>query len=202
MERIPINSAPATTRAVEVLRRGGVIVLPTDTLYGFSAAMSRHEAFDRIARIKGRAAGRSFICLADSIDMVEHFVDDWGATSREEMQTVWPAPLTAVFRAGATCPEWFGETIAFRVPDIDGLRRIITSLGEPILSTSVNRSGRDPLDDLDRIASEFGGEVDLLIERETAATSVASTVVDFTAKPAAVLRPGTYDWPGAGKPSN
>jgi tRNA threonylcarbamoyl adenosine modification protein (Sua5/YciO/YrdC/YwlC family) len=183
------------------LSRGGVAVLPTDTIYGFSTPLSSRAGHDRVEAIKGGAGDRRFLYLACGLDMVERYIEEWGCGPRDVMARVWPAPVTAVFRSGAVCPAWASPTVAFRVPAEDRLRGAIEALGEPILSTSVNEAGERPLDDPDEIERRFGSRCDLLLDGGRLAGAGPSTLVDFTGPSPLVLRRGVYVWDGGGKPS-
>jgi L-threonylcarbamoyladenylate synthase len=188
--------------AAEALMTGAVIVLPTDTLYGFSAALSQEAAVRRVASIKKTPDDRRFIVLASSIDMVEEYVASFGCSSRDTLASIWPAPLTVILPTGPDCPAWVGPTVAFRVPAWDSLRALVARVGEPVLSTSVNRTGQAPLDDASAILREFGEEVDAVFERKETGGG-ASTIVDLCGKSPRVVRAGIYAWDatGRGKPS-
>ena len=180
----------------------GVVIVPTDTLYGLSARLSSEKGHRRILDIKRGGSERPFVHLASTIDMVERYVDSLGCVSRETLERVWPAPLTAVFDSGSECPGWVGRTIAFRVPEHVLLRETIDRLGEPIVSTSVNRTGQPPLRDIEVIEREFGALVDLIVIGGDTVREEPSTLVDFTGSQPVVLREGRYDWAGDGNPSN
>lgn len=202
MIRIRREDPEALARLLGALSRGGVAVLPTDTLYGFSTPLSSRAGHERIEAIKGGATDRRFLYLASGVTMVGRYIDGWGCVSRKTMEPVWPAPLTAVFRSGRSCPAWAAPTIAFRVPAIDWLRKAIDALGEPILSTSVNETGERPLENPDEIERVFGSRCDLLVDAGVVAGTGPSTLVDFTGSMPVVLRRGLYVWEGGGNPSN
>ncbi|HXV14830.1 MAG TPA: L-threonylcarbamoyladenylate synthase [Candidatus Krumholzibacteria bacterium] len=197
-----IDDPRAQVLAAESLVRGAVVVLPTDTLYGLSAALSHEEAVRRIASIKQAPQERRFIVLASSIEMVERYVASFGCATREDLAARWPAPFTAILPSGRACPAWVGPTVAVRVPAFDPIRALIERVGEPIVSTSVNRTGREPLDDAPAIMREFGDEIDAVFERRGEGGG-ASTIVDLCGKTARVVRAGGYAWDatGGGKPS-
>jgi L-threonylcarbamoyladenylate synthase len=201
MKRIRSDGPDAVTLLRDVLSRQGVVVVPTDTLYGLSTPLSSSKGFDRIIAIKRCGEDRRFLYLAASVDMVERYIDGWGCASRETLEEIWPAPLTAVFRSGVRCPGWVGGTIAFRIPRYPLLEAVIEALGEPILSTSVNETGQPPLEEIDGIEQRFGGLVDLIVEAGRLVGGKPSTLVDFTGDEPLVLRRGGYDWGGAGNPS-
>lgn len=201
MRVVSIDDRDAIRCVVDVLRNAGVVALPTDTLYGFSVPLASELAYKRLVRAKGYDNDHRFLCLAASIDMVERFVDAWGCTTRRELASAWPAPLTAILPAAKNFPRWAGDTIACRVPDHDWLRNVIADFGEPILSTSINRKGEPPLYEAESVEASFADEIDLLVIGAAAGRS-ASTVVDFTGVAPVVVRPGAFSWPSDSNPSN
>jgi L-threonylcarbamoyladenylate synthase len=189
-------------RALEILRSGGVVVLPTDTVYGLHAALSRAEAIVRIARLKGPREGRRYVVLADSIDMVASYTASFGCLSRAELARRWPAPLTIVLPAGDACPEWARPTVAFRVPDLAPLRALVGALGGPLVSTSVNAAGEPPLQTAADIERRLGKGVDLVVAGDETRRARASTIVDACGDAPIVLRVGDYAWAETGGESN
>jgi len=197
-----IDDASGQSLAAESLVRGAVLALPTDTLYGLSAAISQEGAVRRIASIKQAPDDRRFIMLASDIDMVERYVASFGCLSRDQLAARWPAPLTVILPSGPECPAWVGPTVAIRVPAWEPLRAVIERVGEPVVSTSVNRTGQSPLDEAHAIAREFGEEIDAVFERSGSGGG-ASTIVDLCGKSPRVIRRGAYAWDAKGgvKPS-
>jgi L-threonylcarbamoyladenylate synthase len=184
---------------VEQLRRpGSLVVLPTETLYGFSARAMDAASVERVAALKGRQAA-GFVALAASLEQVQRFLTpetppavlDW-------LRKTWPAPLSAILPVnGPLC--WgrgsveSGWTAAFRVPAHAWMRQLAESLGEPVLSTSVNRTGAPPLRRVADIVEHFGDHVDLVVEDtalEQATAAIASTLLDATRWPPRVVRRG------------
>ena len=202
MTRVRSDRPDAGSLLREVLSKGGLVVVPTDTLYGLSAPISSLKGLERIIAIKRCGDDHRFLYLAANVDMVERYIDGWGCVSRGTLERIWPAPLTAVFRRGERCPDWMGATVAFRIPRHSLVRTAIETLGEPILSTSVNETGRPPLEDADAIEREFGALVDIIVDEGRLAGREPSTLVDFTGEAPVVLRAGSYDWEAASNPSN
>lgn len=192
-----LEKAMDRARAVALLRGDGVVVVPTDTLYGLSAAASSEKAYRRILELKSCGGKRNFLLLASSCAMVERYVSSWGCASREQMSRLWPAPLTAILPAGASCPSWVERTVAFRIPDLEPLRALVEELGEPIVSTSANVSGESPLHRREEIEKVFGAGVDMIMATRTEAQDLPSTIVDFTQEEPKLVRQGSYSWPGA-----
>jgi len=202
MQTINIQDSDAANTIIASLDGDGVVVLPTDTLYGFSAELSSEDAYRRIASIKGSDGARHFVHLAASVEMVANYVEGWNGGIAGSLGAIWPARLTAVLPSGTLVPEWVGTTIAFRVPDVPELCRIIETLGQPIISTSVNRAGERPAVSADQIEDKFADDVDLIVTGEVDTRSKPSTIVTFVEQRPRVLRAGAYAWPAAAKPSN
>lgn len=181
-------------KVVELLMRGGVAILPTDTLYGFSASISCQSGVRRILTIKGNGEERKFLFLAGSLSMVESYISSWGCADRQLVEEIWPAPLTAIFPSGRKCPDWVGDSIALRIPNYPQLTEIIQKLGEPIVSTSVNRTGEPPLDSVELIEKRYGEKVDLFLIDDEVTGVRSSTIVDFTGKIPTLIREGSYPW--------
>jgi L-threonylcarbamoyladenylate synthase len=197
-----LDDARVADLAREVLSKGGVVVVPTDTLYGLSCIISSEDGVRRISAIKRAPNDRRYILLASSVDMVERYAASFGCSSRDALSAAWPAPLSVILPAGPACPAWVGPTVAIRVPALAPLRDLIESLGEPVVSTSVNRTGGSAMDDPHDIRREMGNEVDLVVSG-LAPDHAASTLVDLTGKAPRVVRRGSYAWAAArdGNPS-
>lgn len=163
----------------EVLARGGITILPTDTVYGLHASANNQRAVNRIADIKGRAAEKPFIVIAASIDDVEAL----GASVPDVLHDIWPAPMTAILRRG-------DMTIAARVPDLDWLRTLLEITG-PLASTSANRSGEPTITSPSELARDLQNAVDGILDlgrRE----AKPSAIVDFTGATPKVTREGDF----------
>ncbi len=167
------------------MRRGGLAILPGDTIYGIVGAAPAAEA--RIRRIKSRAEDRPLLVLVPDPGWL------WrcGVAGElpERLLRYWPGALTIVLpRAG-------GGTVGVRVPDDPFLRQLARCVGAPLYSTSVNRSGLPPLSRVRQIVAAFGNAVDLIVDGGELAPPVASTVVDATRRPCRLLRPGAVELP-------
>ena len=202
MRQFELTDTHATSEIIASLSTGGIVVLPTDTLYGFSAALSSEAGYRRVVAVKGSDASRHFVHLAASLEMVANYIDEWADEVRAGLAATWPAPLTAVLPSGSGVPDWVGATIAFRVPDLPELCQLIDALGEPIISTSVNRSGERPAASVEDVITRFGDEVDIVVTGRVNTRSKPSTIVTFVERKPRVLRLGAYAWPATGKPSN
>jgi len=192
--------------ACRVLAAHQVAVLPTDTLYGFSVPGISAAGVRRLMQLKGIPGRRGFVCLVGRVEDVEPYLaPDQDPRGLDFLRRAWPAPLTAVLRVRAPLPwaepvesRW---TAAFRVPAHPRLRALLDRIATPLVSTSVNRSGCEPLRTLEAIGREFGREPDVWMfgDRglESRRQQPGSTVADFTTWPPRVLRPGAIALEGA-----
>jgi L-threonylcarbamoyladenylate synthase len=214
LQRYTLESDAAAIAAR--LQAGSVLALPTETLYGFSCVARSQAGLARIAALKGIGAPRAFLVLVDSLARLEPFLaTDLDARTRAFLRATWPAPLTAVLPTRAR-HAWGDErdgrpTAAFRVPAHGALCDLLARVGEPVVSTSVNRTGQTPLADAAAIEREFGAGLDALIVGAAAAeaTGRPSTLADCTAWPPRVLRAGRFElgsavaaWTAAGPGSD
>jgi L-threonylcarbamoyladenylate synthase len=198
----------AVAEIARVLRAGGVAALPTETLYGFSCLARSEIGMRRVMRLKGIDRRRGFVALVPSAAAVApELAPEQDPRALAFLGRTWPAALTAVLRTRR--PLTWGEThagrhtAAFRVPAHAELLELLRDLGEPVLSTSLNRTGSPPLVRPEEILQEFGDEIDLLIlddvdpERQAAHQEneprAASSLADFTSWPPRTLRRGDFD---------
>jgi len=180
-------------RLAEILKSGGVVVLPTDTIYGFHCISTSGPAVERIMRLKGKTGRSAFILLVSNMEMADRLVADWPGDSRELLKRSWPAPLTAVLPAGGRVSPGLAPDgrVALRIPALSLLRRLIERAGAPLISTSVNISGKKPLSRIRDIMKDFPG-LDAYISRMGRPCSLPTTVVDFSAAPFRILRQGGH----------
>ncbi|WP_294429503.1 L-threonylcarbamoyladenylate synthase [uncultured Treponema sp.] len=162
--------------AVDYLRRGKIVVLPTDTVYGFSGIVDgRHYSFhtnEKICQIKGRDEKKHLIQLLAKPEDIKKYTRD---VIPENLLEKWPGPLSIIVHTFAKDGNF--ETTAFRCPGDEWLRGVIARCGAPIYSTSVNRSGSATLDNIQQIKNEFGKEVDLIVDDGDKRNGIPSTIV-------------------------
>lgn len=180
-------------RAVQVLQAGELVVLPTDTVYGLAAAYSRPEAIAQIYTVKRRPPDRPIALLIDRLEDVELVASSVPNSARLLMHAFWPGGLTLVLSRRSDVPDIVtagGPTVAVRMPDHPTARSIARAMGEPLPTTSANRSGRPSPVDAVQARSELNGDVALILDGGPAIGGIDSTVVDLTATPPVVLRVG------------
>lgn len=178
-------------RVVESLHRGGVIVYPTDTVYGLGCDIFNRKAINRIYQIKQAPAGKplSFVC-SDLKDLARYAKNISNAAYRM-MKRLLPGPYTFILEASRDVPKFMigkRRTVGIRVPDNRICLEIVRALGRPVLSTSVVAAEDGiAMNDVESIASRFGGAVDVIADGGVI-VSTPSTVVDLTGEEPEILR--------------
>lgn len=182
MTRWSIRAEPSDeqrSQIADTLRTGGVVLLPTDTIYGLHCLWSNPAALERIARMKGRDAQKPFLLLAASVAQIETM----GIAVPPGLAAIWPAALTAILPNG-------GSTTAVRVPDVAWLRRLLERTG-PLASTSANRSGEPAITSPHLLAPELTQALDGLVDGGVREGD-PSTIVDFTQTEPRLVREGAF----------
>ena len=181
-------------RAVEVLRDGGVVIYPTDTIYGLGCDITQKVAVQRIRRIKSRSAKKpmSFVCA--DLTNISRYARVSNFAYRILKRSL-PGPYTFVLPATKETPRMLQskqKTVGIRVPDHPVPLSLVAELGNPVISTSANRSDEEALTDPLRLESELGGSVDLIMECGKLPVS-PSTVISLLNDEIEILREGEGD---------
>ena len=191
--RHPSILSTSISDAVEILREGGVIGIPTDTLYGVSANALDDKAAHKVFAVKGRAEFSPLpIFISDPKDIFIYGKDVPDSAFRLA-ESFWPGKLTIVVNKSRLIPATVSgglDTVGLRVPDHPAPREIVAQLGAPITATSANGSGKPPLTDAADVVSELGERLDMVLDGGRLAPSLPSTVIDMTTDPPKILREG------------
>ena len=179
--------------AVDLLKRGGVVAIPTDTLYGLAADPLDEDAVRRIFRLKGRPAGNPIPLLLSDPEEVHRWAVRIPESARRLTDRLWPGPLTLVLRRSEEVPDVVtggGNTVGLRVPDHTVPRSISRLLGAPLTGTSANRTGSPGLSTAHAVRCELSGEVDFVVVGVSGQDGRPSTVVDLSGDRPRILRRG------------
>jgi L-threonylcarbamoyladenylate synthase len=179
--------------AVRSLNSGGVVVFPTDTLYGLGADVFSLAALQRIFSIKGRRADLALPVLVAGLDQVEAVAQPMSAQAQRLAERFWPGPLTLVRRRSPDLPGLVtggADTVAVRMPGHPVPLELARRLGRPITGTSANRSGQPDLLDLSALENQLGNLVDHIIQTGPVPAGTASTIVNVTGDTPQLLRGG------------
>jgi len=187
----------AIQEAATWILKGGVVAIPTDTLYGLACDPFRADGVARVFAVKGRAADQALPLIAADAAQVAAHLGAMPPAGARLAQRFWPGPLTLV----VTAPPGLGRdvtgntgTIGVRVPAHDVARAIAAAAGRPITATSANRSGEPATSDPDVVERTLGDRIDLLIDTGATHGGAASTIVDVTSAPPRLLRAGAITW--------
>ncbi len=178
--------------AADALTRGGVIVYPTETLYGIAAAALDERAVDRVFRIKGRPKNMPIPLLVKDIDMLATVVEV-NDRAFALAANFWPGALTLILNKKGNLPEVITAgtgKVAVRISGHNFVKSLFHYFNQPITSTSANVSGGENLTNLDDIQRAFSERVDLIIDSGNIPASKGSTILDLTVNPPKILRPG------------
>lgn len=178
--------------AVQILKKGGIIVLPTDTVYGLGADAFNSKAVDRIYEVKNRPSHLPLPLLLSDVSQITMVAESVPEVGWLLASGFWPGGLTLVLPKIASLPSHLtrGPTIAVRIPNHPVCLALIEGLGRPIIGTSANISGRPSCLTADEVKQQLGDKVDLIVDGGKCPGGGESTIVDVTAEVPVVLRQG------------
>jgi tRNA threonylcarbamoyl adenosine modification protein (Sua5/YciO/YrdC/YwlC family) len=195
----PVTPQPRALRTIaDCLSEGGIIVYPTDTIYGLGCDIFHHKAIERICQIKHMdpaKAQMSFICY--DLSDLSKYTKSIDTPLYRMLKSYLPGPYTFILPASKEVPKILKskkDTIGLRIPDNHIAREIVRTLGHPILSTSLPGEMVEEYTDPDLIQENFGKVVDLVVDGGVGGM-VASTVVDCTGDELRLIRQGLGAWP-------
>jgi L-threonylcarbamoyladenylate synthase len=198
MERIQLSQATmgeCVRRAADVLKTGGVIIYPTDTLYGLGADAFSDEAVDMVYEIKGRDEKKPIHCIVADVDMAQAYAKI-SADARLMIERLMPGELTLVLSKHPEHRRGIGrdiETIGIRIPKNDFCVALARAFGKPFTATSANRAGEKPERNIEAIIEQLAGmseNITLAIDAGELPPSAPSTVVDMTSSEPVIVREG------------
>ncbi|MBI2114174.1 MAG: threonylcarbamoyl-AMP synthase [candidate division NC10 bacterium] len=180
-------------QACEILRRGGLVAFPTDTLYALGANALDPAAIERVLTVKGRHHGKPLSVLVPSVEAAAALAATLPDGAQALMRAFWPGALTVVVRASAKIPSILTAatgTVGLRMPAGAVARALLTAFAGPVIGTSANKTGAADPADAKTVRKAIGGQIDLVLDGGRVALGVPSTVIDCTAEPARILREG------------
>lgn len=179
--------------SVQHLKDGGVVAIPTDTLYGLAADVFNSAALDRVFIVKGRPKDLALPVLVNSWEQVGKVAKNAPPQAQALAERFWPGGLTLVLEKAPGVPDRLtagGPTVAVRMPDHPVPIRLINGLGGPITGTSANISGGPDLLTLAELTDQMADQVDQIVQLGPEPKGTASTVVDITFGEPKLLRQG------------
>ncbi|WP_294550959.1 L-threonylcarbamoyladenylate synthase [uncultured Pseudoflavonifractor sp.] len=179
--------------AAEILKRGGLLGIPTETVYGLGASGLDPEAVAHIFAAKGRPQDNPLILHVPSADWLERYCEDIPAAAYALAERFWPGPLTMILRRNPIVPDAVTaglDTVGMRCPAHPVTRAIIAAAGVPVAAPSGNTSGRPSPTSAADMLEDMDGKIDGIVDGGPCTVGVESTIIDLTLTPPRLLRPG------------
>lgn len=194
---VPIHTPELFTAAVrsaaERLRGGGIVAVPTETVYGLAANALDPIAVTRIFEIKGRPSHNPLIVHVGSVEMAKSCVAAWPDLADRLATAFWPGPLTMVLPRSSVIPDIVtanGKTVGVRWPSHPFTQALIRACGFPLAAPSANPSSELSPTKADHVRKALGDKIELIVDGGPAGVGIESTVLDLSVTPPHVLRPG------------
>ena len=181
------------TEAVNILKKGGIVAYPTDTVYGLGASMASLKAIERIFEVKDRPKGMAMPLLSANRAQIKKLVNNVPPSAWLLMYNFLPGALTIILHKSDIVPDVItggSKTIAVRIPDHPVPISLIKGLGQPIVGTSANLSGQPSALTAEEVRIQIGDKVDLVIDGGSCPGGIESTVVDVSGRKPVVRRLG------------
>jgi L-threonylcarbamoyladenylate synthase len=185
--------AAIIARAADVLRAGGLVAFPTETVYGLGANALDPAAVTRIFAAKGRPATNPIIVHVSTIDEAKQLTSAWPTSAQELARHFWPGPLTLVLPKAPCVPDIVtagGATLAVRIPAHPVALALLRACGVPLAAPSANRSTELSPTRAEHVLRGMADRIDLLLDAGPTTGGLESTVLDVTTTPPRLLRPG------------
>jgi L-threonylcarbamoyladenylate synthase len=180
-------------QAATILRKGGLVAFPTETVYGLGADALDQSAIEKIFRAKHRPTWDPLIVHVRDLAMAQRLCSAWPASLAILANRFWPGPLTVVVPKSTLIPDEVTAgraNVALRMPRHVVATQLLAEAGVPIAAPSANRFGRPSPTRAEHVVEDLGNQVDLILNAGPTAMGVESTVLDLTQTPPAILRPG------------
>ena len=179
--------------AVQTLANGGLVAIPTETVYGLGAAINNEVAIAKIFVVKGRPQNHPLIVHLAHIDQLHQVAHDIHPDAIKLAHACWPGPLTLLLQRNENVSMSITggrDTVAVRIPDNAFTRQLILDLGSPIAAPSANRFGKVSPTTAQHVCDDLQNDVDLIVDDGASSIGVESTIIDFSVSPPQLLRPG------------
>lgn len=191
--RIILPDTDGISEAGDILRSGGLVAFPTETVYGLGANALDATATKHIYEAKGRPSDNPMIVHVASIDMLNGVASGVTDAQKAIMSKLWPGPITFVLHKNPAVPDVTTgglDTVAVRWPSRREAAEIIEAAGVPIAAPSANLSGKPSPTTFEDVAEDMDGRIDAIVKGERTAIGIESTVLDLTSEVPTILRPG------------
>jgi len=188
---LPAENLDAIPRALQIIKQGGVVAFPTDTVYGIGVSVFSSESIEKLFIVKGRAAAKAIPVLIGDPAQLDLVAASASEAALRLAQRFWPGPLTLVVSRHPSLPTVLSSlpTVGVRMPNHPVALRLLRQSG-PLATTSANLSGGPDPSSAQEVLSQLAGRIDLVLDGGPCPGGVPSTVVDCTSSDLRLLRPG------------
>lgn len=198
MKTVIIKDLKDLYKASDIIKAGGLVAAPTETVYGLCASALNPNAVSRIFAAKGRPNDNPLIVHISDIKMLSPLVTTLPNTAKPLMDAFWPGPLTLVFKASPAVPKIVTgglDTVAVRFPSHPIMQKLISLSEVPLAAPSANTSGKPSPTNAARVTEDLEGKIEAIIDGGSSEFGVESTVLDLSSDTPTILRPGgiTYE---------
>jgi len=179
-------------KAADIIKNGGLVAFPTETVYGLGANALDADASKKIYEAKGRPSDNPLIAHIASLDTLDEIVEDVSDVAKKLIDKFWPGPMTLIFNKKPNVPDSTTgglDTLAVRFPSNKIAMELIKKSGVPIAAPSANTSGKPSPTKGEHVIEDLDGKVDMILDGGEVGLGLESTIIDVTDKPT-ILRPG------------
>ncbi|MCW8813347.1 MAG: L-threonylcarbamoyladenylate synthase [Ignavibacteriaceae bacterium] len=178
--------------AAGLYQTGRIFIYPTDTIYGIGGNPFDENVVKRISAIKGRNEKKQFVWLVSDFENLLNYVDVTFNNHLDFLQKIWPGSISVILNLNERAKKINDfDTIAVRIPDNNFCQKLLKEIKQPLISTSVNRSGEEPANEIKLIAKNFLKEVDAIIYNSDLVKHSSSTIIDLTTENPKLIREGS-----------
>lgn len=187
-----MNSDLDIQKVIETLKNGGIVLYPTDTVYGLGVDATNIDAIRKLYDLKGRSYSKPTHVIVSDLEMAGEYAEI-NDKARELAERFLPGPLTIILKAKDSVPSELiggGETIGIRIPDNSFCLEFTKQYGRPITTPSANKSGEETLSLVSEISKQFDKKIDFIVDQGKLGESKPSTIVDLSEGDIKIIREG------------
>ena len=180
-------------KAAKILNQGGLVGIPTETVYGLAANIFNESAVAKIYTVKGRPGNNPLIVHVHSVKQAKSLVLNWNESSQKLAEAFWPGPFTMVLDKKNLVPDCVtagASSVALRIPKLFVTRKLIEAAGVPLAAPSANLSGAISPTTASHVLKDLEGRIEMILDAGPASGGIESTVLDVRSNPPTLLRPG------------
>lgn len=179
-------------RICNVIENGGLVITPTDTIYGIMADATNEAVIKKVFEVKQRSYNKPLIVLVDSFEMLENYTEEISEKERKIIDKFWPGLVTIIFKKNSKISNLItggNDTVAIRIPDNKDLLKIISKLNRPVISTSANITGTEVITSIEMLEKDLIDKIDY-IEDGGILNNESSTIIKIDDDKVNILREG------------